>query len=326
MKLYAYTINGSKVGLDFFSWTPDDLNNNDPFIILEDSATVPNNYVDISSIENWYNFSPDQKVGHMQAIDLSHSIGYNNLSSTQKQIIDELDYYFMIYRYIYNVDTIDNNIKLIPNDIQYAVNEAPYNLDYDVVGLHKRQFFVKGELLRVQYYGKYDSNTNTYSDLCIEENRTYNRQNGYLYNRAMQIDWYKSDGTVGASKNTLKYYNTFDAILAGNDRRENIIDEVKIISVGLMQMVEQISMDQAQIVGKNFLTAISSNVTLYVKGNEQELIDQITNDTTFPFLNDVIPNSGGVTIRMYMLNALTIDYNKVYTMADQSPFSFFNTI
>lgn len=32
------------------------------------------------------------------------------------------------------------------------------------------------------------------------------------------------------------------------------------------------------------------------------------------------------TIRDYMTDALTIDYNKVYTLADQSPFSFFNTI
>ena len=142
----------------------------------------------------------------------------------------------------------------------------------------------------------------------------------------MTISWYKSDGTVGGTKNTLKYYNTFDAIQAGDDRRENIVDEIKIVMVGLMQASEQISMDQAQITGLNFLNAISANVTLYVKGSDQVLIDQVTNDTTFPFLNDVIPNAGGTTIRMYMISALTIDYNNVYAMSDQSPFSFFNTI
>jgi len=329
MKLCVYTIDGLKVGLDITSWDDSALNGNDAFIIVDDNATIPTPYVDISSIENWFSFSPDEKLGHMEALDLGISIGYANLTDPQKAIVDELEFYYTIYRYIYKFNTHDDtNIKIVPLDIQYSVDEAPYNLDYDVVGLHKRQFFVKGELLKVEYYGEYDSNTQTYSRLCIVENRVYNRQNGFLFNRAMQIDWYKSDGTVGATKNTLKYYNTFDAIIAGNNRRDNIINEIKIVVVGLIQMTQQISLDAAQAIGKDFLTAISSNVTLYIKGNEQELLDQITTDTTFAFLDNVITMAGtnAFTIRMYILDALTIDYSKVYTMNDQSPFSFFNTI
>lgn len=324
LKLYAYQINGQTIGLDIHSWTNEDLNGNISFITLNDNNNVPANYADITSIQNWYNYAPDSNIAKMQIIDIANATGYNNLSTADKVIVDEIGFYYNIYKYVYDSSKYD--LQVVPFDLPYSIDEAPYNLDYDVVGLHKRQYFVKGELLKVEYYGQYDVNTNTYTDLCIQEDRTYNRSNGFLSNRDMLIQWFKSDGTVGATKNTKKYYNTFDAIIAGNTRRENIIDEVKIVAVGLMAMVEQISMDQAQVVGKDFLSAISSNITLYVKGNEQELIDQITNDTTFPFLNDVIPNAGGFTIRMYMLDALTIDYNKVYTMADQSPFSFFNTI
>lgn len=328
MKLCAYTINGNKIGIDILSWTSNDINNSDPFLILNDSDTVPNNYVDITSIENWYNFSPDDKVGAMQIIDSSISIGYNNLSSAEKTIVDELSYYYLIYKYIYDINNKTNiNLKAIP-DISYSLNEAPYNLDYDVVGLHKRQYFVKGELLKVEYYGQYDPIAKTYADLCVKEDRVYNRQDAFLYNRTMTISWYKSDGTIGGTKNTVKYYNTFDAIIAGNERRENIIDEMKIVVVGLIQMTEQIDMLSAQVIGLQFLASISDNITLYVKGNDGILIQQVANDTQFDFLNNVISMAGtnAYTIRDYVMDALTIDYNKVYSLSDQSPFSFFNTI
>ena len=313
------------MGLDIVSWADSDTLGNAPFLILNDTDAPPTNYVDISSIENWNSFSPDSRVGTIAAIDLGNSIGYANLDSSQKAVVDYLGYYFMIYKYVLTYDT---NLKTVPYEVQYSVDETPYNMDYDVVGLHKRQYFVKGELLKVEYYGLYDPSNNTYTDLCVQEDRVYNRLNGFLYNRQMTISWYKSDGTVGGTKDTLKYYNTFDAIQAGDDRRENIVDEIKIVMVGLMQAVEQVSIAQAQVVGLSFLDAISANVTLYVKGSDAVLIEQVALDATFPFLNDVITMAGtnAYTIRDYITDELTIDYNKVYAMSDQSPFSFFNTI
>jgi len=50
--LLAYQISGQTVGIDIQSWNNDDINGNQPFIVINSGDTIPNNYIDISTIEN----------------------------------------------------------------------------------------------------------------------------------------------------------------------------------------------------------------------------------------------------------------------------------
>lgn len=55
-RLLAYTIGGQKIGVDIKTWNNAMLSGNTAFMIFADTGTLPTNYSDISSVENWDNF------------------------------------------------------------------------------------------------------------------------------------------------------------------------------------------------------------------------------------------------------------------------------
>jgi len=54
--LIAYQISGQTVGIDITKFNNNDLNGNEPFKIILSGDTIPNNYINIDSIENWDKF------------------------------------------------------------------------------------------------------------------------------------------------------------------------------------------------------------------------------------------------------------------------------
>jgi hypothetical protein len=309
--LYVYTNqDGDKFGIDIPSWSDADLNGNAPFIYRLNGVTPPAGYVDISSIVNWDRFQVDEVIAHSQIVKISKEIGFSNLTLEEQQIVNEWGPLLLISQYV------------SPEQNPFF----PDTIDYDIIGLYKRRVFVKGELLMVEYYGEYDIMTSTYSERIIREIRTYQRFNGYLALRVMDIQWFDSDGAICDTKQTIKYYSAIESIQAGSRRRENLIEEVKIVTVGLIQMTEALTLPEAETIGKVILTILSDNIQLYVKGEEAPLLNQIMTMQDVEELDNIIPgtnqgSSPGIKIREYMYSELIIDYSKTYTLEDMSPFS-----
>lgn len=311
MKLLAYTIDNQKYGIDILTYDPAELNGNKMFITIENNAAIPENYTDISSIENWFKYySESNSIKHHEIIKISDSIGYENLTNDEQTIVNSFGPYLMLTSHLLDMNVKTNNPEIV---------------DYDILGLFKKQTFVKGDLILVEYFLNYNEVTNVYSGLAIKEERTYYRVDTRLRKREMTISWYMSDGTVAFSKFNTKFYSVLDSGQYGIDRRRNIIEEIKIIVVYLIMVTEQTDRQGAENLGMPMLAEINDYINYYINNASNAVIDVIIGMNNYSFLNNVIGaagTSGGyITIRDYVIDALYIDYEKIYTLADKSPFS-----
>lgn len=164
--------------------------------------------------------------------------------------------------------------------------ESPEDINYDILGLHKKLIFDKGELLKVEYYKNYDGTT--YSDLAVTEDRIYTRAvSTLLVSRNMIIKWYLTNNTVGYTKETVKYYNASQAYNEGKTRRSNVINDAS------MYLFSQVGKTNAI----DFLTDVDAQISLYIKGNTQPIIDRI---------NVTIKTYMTSTIKSTLISILTI--------------------
>jgi len=90
MKLIAYSIDGSILGIDIESWDDTSIDFNAPFQVIQDASTTPDNYSNISSISNWNKFSEglinDYLVLKTEIKNIEVSLGWNNLSDEDKDL------------------------------------------------------------------------------------------------------------------------------------------------------------------------------------------------------------------------------------------------
>ena len=104
----------------------------------------------------------------------------------------------------------------------------PRGLDYKTglkTSLFAKLSFVKGELLSVQYFERYDGTE--YTDLILDVQVTYNRNEaGVLTDRETVRKWTIEDGFGTHVKTTKKYYSTTQAAVADQRRRSNIVDNL----------------------------------------------------------------------------------------------------
>ena len=298
-KLLAYQIGGQSVGVDITTWYNSQLNGNRTFKVIVSGDTIPNSYADISSIINWGRFGENEESYANVRLEIQNILpeSLTGLTESELSIVSEykLDSYYRIYDYIEFDDSVDPQI-------------APLNLDYDILGLHKKRYFDKGELYKVEYYGEHIPQTNTYSKLCVIENRIYYRTNRMLNRREMDITWYYNDGTSGETKHTIKYYTLEAAISAGEVRRRNVVSNLKMNTVGLLMMTSGITQTEAEILGFEFLNVHNNKISKYIEGVESILKNAILTDSEFTWLDNVIPNTGGITIRLYLNDNVNIDY------------------
>jgi hypothetical protein len=89
-QLLAYQINGLSVGIDLVQWDSADLNGNAPFKLVLSGATIPNGYVDISSIVNWNKFgcmvANDYLVCKNEIKELVFKKGWPSLTNSEKDL------------------------------------------------------------------------------------------------------------------------------------------------------------------------------------------------------------------------------------------------
>jgi hypothetical protein len=201
------------------------------------------------------------------------------------------------YNYMKNKEPID-------------FTSPPFDYDYNILGLSKKRVFDKGELERIDYYGYVDSG-GTYQDLVLTEYRVFYRKDRMVYKRKLTIDWYLEDDTVGSSKTAYKYYSPEESLKLGERRRRNVISDLKIASIGLLQAVSGLTQIEATMAGLGFLEIVTTEITKYIEGVEQPLKDKVLtcNEQGCAWLDEEIPNAGGITVRQYLYSAIDIDYS-----------------
>lgn len=149
----------------------------------------------------------------------------------------------------------------------YTVN---INEDYTKLQLHDEETIdATGQLTNINYYTNYDGTT--YSGLAITEAHVYTRDpnTDLLEYLTYNINWLLSDGSVGATKTKIQYYNFTYAIAEGKTRRANLIAQVEgyvLNTVGLTN-------------GIAYMTELSTYIDAYILGTKQPLITQVTNST-----------------------------------------------
>jgi hypothetical protein len=78
------------VGVDLENWDEKDLNNNVSFQLIYSGQTIPENYINISSIKNWHlygaNVSNDYLVYKNAIKDIVEKNGWLNLSNEEKDL------------------------------------------------------------------------------------------------------------------------------------------------------------------------------------------------------------------------------------------------
>lgn len=215
---------------------------------------------------------------------------------------------FKIYNYTKNVEPIN-------------FDSPPYDVDFTILGLHKKRTFNKGELIKTEYYGNFDG-TN-YTDLVAVENRVYYRVNRMVHRREVEIHWIKNEGLnytggtgttaagdiVGAIKNTTKYYTPNESVAAGERRRRTIISNVKIYTLYLLQVAAGNDRETAETLGFSFLSEYANEIGLYIEGVLDPLKNGIMTCDHHDWL-DVPIDQNGTRIRDYLYNEINIDYTE----------------
>lgn len=305
MKLLAYILNGEILGIEKTSWSQEEYNGV-VFSASTDNAIIPSDYSDISTWQNWAKFGHD--VG-LKYVDIRHEIKKllpNDLSQLTVGEIEVLVEY-NLYKYFKIYDKIADGTTIVSSD-------PPVDIDYDLLGYNKKRTFDKGELMHVLYCENYDQLTNTFTGKVVEEIRTYYRINQMLSRREMTINWFLEDGSTGYTKNTVKYYTMLEAIQAGETRRANLISDLKISVIGLIVAASGVTGIEAQSAGRPFLDTYAIEISKFIQGFETQLIDAINNDALYNWMDLIVPNTGGITVRQYLISELSIDYtiNNIY--------------
>lgn len=201
---------------------------------------------------------------------------------------------------VYNIDDVPANLEpeavrikkiLYPERYTFKLNNSendPKEINYDIRGLHKKRTIVYGELQTIEYFQYYDGIT--YDDLVVKEHRTYYRHvdTGVIKYRILFIEWYNLLGEVLTSVTfPPKYYNPEETIAEGVDRRTNVINGTKSITLELLGL--DYSFD--------LLTSVKIELDYYINGYTQPLRDAITNSTK-PYLTESIKDAIVVSLEL----------------------------
>lgn len=262
---------------------------------------------------------------------------WESLNENEKKIVSK---YFLVEkekRDQYLTDEEQDNFNyykiynFISDDMMDKVNifNPPFSLDYKKdlkVRLYPDYFIEKNGLLtKVIYYEK----LNTWKDelgftqydfenpiLEYTAEYTFN-EDSYLDERVVTRCWYKLDGTLDEenSKISLKVYDAFQSRSEGRRRRQNLINQLILDTVGLIIMTSEdlSTVTEAESDALPFLKETSSGISDYyeygskedVNGDPALLIQQVQG-SEFPRLDNII-DENGTTIRDFILMRLIGD-------------------
>jgi len=205
---------------------------------------------------------------------------------------------------------------------------TPFSIDYmkdvSIKLSRKNEFNDKGFLTKVTYY---ESQTVTvdpttlirtveYDNEILKVEINYNiTSDGYVSYRdtkrsyMLDSDIYEEAGEITKRK----HYDTVQALKEGLRRRQNVIDGLKLSVAGVIYITEATlgnitNVIEAEVLGIPAFTSLTIPVENYISGNTSpELIASIDglSSVTFPWLDNVIPNAGGATVKQYAMSIIS---------------------
>jgi hypothetical protein len=194
---------------------------------------------------------------------------------------DELGLDSLIANYVYAPTPVFKLTGLI---------NPPYDIDYDLYGLHKKKTLVTGELQLIEYFRNYDGIT--YSDLVVKEERAYTRNvYGLVEYRDQVSTWYLEDDTVGCVKPYLtdgngdiiplrKYYNSQESMEEAEYRRSNLLSDAKLYTASQVGLANALDL----------MTSVNAEISLYVQGEQTALINAL-NASVKPYMTQEIKDT-----------------------------------
>ena len=173
-------------------------------------------------------------------------------------------------------------------------NSDPRGLDYKTgltTTLHPKLSFVKGELLRVEYYKDYDGKE--FENLILDVDVVYNRSSeGVLTDRITTRKWTIQDGFGTHVKTTKKFYSITQAAVADQRRRSNIVDN--LVAKAHPSVVSFV---------KTMFRSLDNEINSYKTTGDTKLIEKIGGYDGQWLDAEVAPS---VTLRMAIIGQLTV--------------------
>lgn len=186
--------------------------------------------------------------------------------------------------------------------------EDPRELNFNIYGLHKKETKdANGDIILIELFMNYDFENGTFSDVAVEELRTYVRDlaTGLLTKRITNIKWYDVDGNVQSEKiGVEKFYSSAKGFQANKRARQNILDQASMYFYSQLIANDPLT---AEANVDDFEGLTDSAQSKYVKSNTQPLLDIIANstDNTKPEYRDYMTQA----MRDTLLVILNISYN-----------------
>lgn len=189
----------------------------------------------------------------------------------------------------------------------------PFDVDFVsglTIKLHRKQTMIKGEVQVEEYFLRF--NGSTYSDLVVKETHVFTRDSfGFAIYRTTTVQWYLKCNKISPyTKVWVKHYDMLQTIEEGIKRRGNIVKFMQPTILGVLQAtVAPEDLPNILVWGRSFLSYMKvhfdnfidhSDRTLYTQLQEPGLVD------LYPWLNNVIPGSGGATILDFVISEVTI--------------------
>jgi hypothetical protein len=150
--------------------------------------------------------------------------------------------------------------------------ELVQNEDYRLKGYYKDETYnEKGDVSKVTYYKAYDKTTDQFSNVKVEEDILIYRDEtlGIPSSVEVTITWYKSDGTIMATKTIEKIINGFKGQQMNQQSRTTLVTKAQ------GYLLQELGLANTQ----EFGTDVMQEREAYIAGTKQPLLDVIANST-----------------------------------------------
>jgi len=334
--IHAYIANGLTLYKDLSFWSTDILNGNNPMIISFNESE--DGYENITTINMWESYGEHfEKCKQIKYI--YDDSNWESLSLEEKKIVAK---HFIVEKNLRDEvltqqEQDDNNYFKIYNLLSKDVIETrgltnqfltPKSIDYkrEVDGrLHPKYTFDNtGWLIECEYFEKLEITQNqlgfteyNYSNPILKYNAEYIiKDDGYVGSRTVTRKWYRLDGTLDSdAKITQKFYEPMMAREEAKRRRQNLISNLIIQTVGIIIMTSEDinNVIEAEDDAIDFMKEVAPGISEYyeygskkdTQNNPPKLIQLIIN-STYTRLNNFVPGTNNtVTIRDYLISRLS---------------------
>jgi hypothetical protein len=232
---------------------------------------------------------------------------------TQEEL-DNLRWY-KIYKYL----TDNQKTVLTKQDIYKVPKQFDFTIDFEEKFYKRRYPFVKGRPEKNEYYADYNPMTFEYDNMFAVINFSFVDQPGNLLilQKIANLSWVYNSGEVDLVniKDIGQVYHPINDITLrmqeAEMKRENVYFQLRGNVLGMIIATEPgLTEEQAIATGTMFLEkhkVASDNWIRLGLDYQQGMIDAVANeaDAQFSWLDNII-DGNGTTIRMYIINEVTI--------------------